>query len=74
MTNKLFYGDNLDVLRDHIASDSVDLIYLDDQIEAFQDEQTWYLGSMSGQRRGAGTILGQRRTSGLTGLGGPSNE
>ena len=27
--NKLFYGDNLDVLRDHIASDSVDLIYLD---------------------------------------------
>ena len=27
--NKLFYGDNLDVLREHIASDSVDLIYLD---------------------------------------------
>ena len=27
--NKLFYGDNLDVLRDHIASESVDLIYLD---------------------------------------------
>ena len=27
--NKLFYGDNLDVLRDHIAGDSVDLIYLD---------------------------------------------
>jgi site-specific DNA-methyltransferase (adenine-specific) len=29
VTNKLFYGDNLDVLREHIASDSVDLIYLD---------------------------------------------
>lgn len=29
MTNKLYYGDNLDVLRDHIASDSVDLVYLD---------------------------------------------
>ena len=27
--NKLFYGDNLDVLRDHIASDSIDLIYLE---------------------------------------------
>jgi site-specific DNA-methyltransferase (adenine-specific) len=27
--NKLFYGDNLDVLRDHIADESVDLIYLD---------------------------------------------
>ncbi len=29
VTNKLFYGDNLDVLREHIASESVDLIYLD---------------------------------------------
>lgn len=29
MTNKLFYGDNLDVLREHIATESVDLIYLD---------------------------------------------
>ena len=27
--NKLFYGDNLDVLREHIASDSADLVYLD---------------------------------------------
>ena len=27
--NKLFYGDNLDVLRDHVADESVDLIYLD---------------------------------------------
>ncbi|MGQ0557987.1 MAG: site-specific DNA-methyltransferase [Sphingosinicella sp.] len=29
MTNKLFYGDNLDVLREHVADESVDLIYLD---------------------------------------------
>jgi hypothetical protein len=29
VTNKLFYGDNLDVLREHIADESVDLIYLD---------------------------------------------
>lgn len=28
-TNKLFYGDNLDVLRERIPSESVDLIYLD---------------------------------------------
>ncbi|MEA3003729.1 MAG: hypothetical protein QOH81_2517 [Sphingomonadales bacterium] len=26
---KLFYGDNLDVLREHIASETVDLVYLD---------------------------------------------
>ena len=29
MTNKLYYGDNLGVLRDSIADESVDLIYLD---------------------------------------------
>jgi DNA modification methylase len=28
-TNSLFYGDNLDVLRQHIADASVDLVYLD---------------------------------------------
>lgn len=27
--NQLYYGDNLDVLREHIATESVDLIYLD---------------------------------------------
>lgn len=27
--NKLYYGDNLDILREHIATESVDLIYLD---------------------------------------------
>jgi len=29
MTNTLYYGDNLDVLREHIKDESVDLIYLD---------------------------------------------
>ena len=29
MTNRLYYGDNLDVLREHVASGSVDLVYLD---------------------------------------------
>ncbi len=29
MTNRLYYGDNLDVLRQHIGDESVDLIYLD---------------------------------------------
>ena len=27
--NKLYFGDNLDVLRDHIDQESVDLVYLD---------------------------------------------
>ena len=29
MTNTLYYGDNLDILRQHIPDESVDLIYLD---------------------------------------------
>jgi len=29
MTNKLFYGDNLAVLREHVRDESVDLVYLD---------------------------------------------
>ena len=29
MTNRLYYGDNLDVLRDHVRTESVDLVYLD---------------------------------------------
>ena len=35
--NKLFYGDNLAVLRDHIPSQSVDLIYLDPPFNSRQD-------------------------------------
>ena len=27
--NRLYFGDNLNILRDHIADESVDLIYLD---------------------------------------------
>ena len=27
--NKLFFGDNLDIMRDHIPDESIDLIYLD---------------------------------------------
>src|SRR5690242_16904494 len=29
MANTLYYGDNLDILRDRIATASVDLVYLD---------------------------------------------
>ena len=36
--NTLFYGDNLDVLRESVASESVDLIYLD---PAFNSNATY---------------------------------
>ncbi len=33
--NRLYYGDNLEVLREHVKDESVDLIYLDpaDQLQ-----------------------------------------
>ena len=37
MTNKLYYGDNLDVLRQHIAAESVDLVYLDPPFNSKRD-------------------------------------
>jgi DNA modification methylase len=35
--NLLYYGDNLDVLRRHIADESVDLVYLDPPFKSNQD-------------------------------------
>ena len=29
MTNHFYYGDNLDILRQHVPDESVDLVYLD---------------------------------------------
>ena len=29
MNNTLYYGDNLDILRQHVPDESVDLVYLD---------------------------------------------
>ena len=37
MKNSLFFGDNLDVLRESIASESVDLIYLDPPFNSARD-------------------------------------
>lgn len=35
--NQLYYGDNLQVLREHIAKESVDLIYLDPPFNSKRD-------------------------------------
>lgn len=44
MTNKLYYGDNQGVLREHIADESVDLVYLD---PPFNSNATYWLASTS---------------------------
>lgn len=35
--NTLFYGDNLDILRRHVADESVDLVYLDPPFNSKRD-------------------------------------
>lgn len=35
--NTLYYGDNLDILRDHIADEVVDLVYLDPPFNSKRD-------------------------------------
>jgi len=35
--NLLYYGDNLDILRRHVADESVDLVYLDPPFKSNQD-------------------------------------
>jgi len=37
MSNLLYYGNNLTILREHIADESVDLIYLDPPFNSAQD-------------------------------------
>jgi len=37
MKNALYYGDNLEVLREHVAAESVDLIYLDPPFKSDQN-------------------------------------
>lgn len=37
MKNSLYFGDNLDILREHVADESVDLIYLDPPFNSKRD-------------------------------------
>jgi len=37
MKNRLYYGDNLKVLREHVEAESVDLVYLDPPFKSDQD-------------------------------------
>ena len=68
-TNRLYFGDCLEVLREDIPDESVDLIYLDPpfnskrlynayiggaQWVAFNDTWQWYEGNRGLPRRGRG--------------------
>jgi site-specific DNA-methyltransferase (adenine-specific) len=40
--NLLYYGDNLDVLRRHVADESVDLVYLDPPFNSNADYSVFF--------------------------------
>ena len=50
--NKLYYGDNLDIMREHIADESVDLIYLDPPFNSKASYNILF-GEANGTRSGA---------------------
>ena len=64
MTNALYYGDNLSVLREHVAADSVDLVYLD---PPFNSNATYNIlfkspaGAADGSGSRGGRLLRLRR-------------
>ncbi len=43
MKNQIYYGDNLDVLRNHITSESIDLCYIDPPFNSNRDYSQIYL-------------------------------
>ncbi len=55
----LYYGDNLQVLRDSIATESVDLIYLD---PPFNSKATYNVGLL-GESGRAGDVAGESACS-----------
>jgi len=49
MTNKLYYGDNLDILRRYVKDESVDLVYLDPPFNSNKDYNILFV-EQSGQQ------------------------
>ena len=57
MKNTLYYGDNLEVLREHIADESVDLIYLDPPFKSDQNYNVLFADQDGGSLGGADSRL-----------------
>jgi len=52
MENKLFFGDNLDILRRYIDDDSVDLVHLDSPFKSNQNYKV-----ISGEQNGSRSVV-----------------
>ena len=58
MANRLYYGDNLDILRHEIAAESVDLVYLDPPFNSQANYNVLF--KAPDRRAGAGADRGVR--------------
>jgi DNA modification methylase len=58
--NQLYYGDNLQVLREHIADASVDLIYLDPPFNSKRDYNLLFTIKRGGSAGRAGSSTRRR--------------
>ena len=58
--NTLFYGDNLPVLREHIATASVDLVYLDPPFNSSRSYNVLFKDE-SGRNRHRAAVARRRR-------------
>ena len=58
--NQLYYGDNLEVLRQHLKDESVDLIYLDPPFNSRQDYNVLFAERACPERSRRGTRFNSR--------------
>lgn len=61
--NRLYYGDNLDILREHIADRSVDLVYLDPPFNSNRAYNVIF--GTTGRQTGDGENLAQVESTGV---------
>jgi site-specific DNA-methyltransferase (adenine-specific) len=63
--NKLLYGDNLEVLQEHVPSESVDLVYLD---PPFNSNRSYNV--IFGRNAAGGDVAAQIQACGMRSGGG----
>lgn len=59
--NALYYGDNLEILRDYIAAESVDLVYLDPPFNSQQNYNVIFREKNGKRSSSQGLIFGDRQ-------------
>jgi hypothetical protein len=70
MANALYYGDNLDVLRESIASESVDLVYLDPPFNSQANYNVLFKGPSG--KGGHASVFVDFAGKGTTGIADPA--